>query len=369
MPDFIKKNRQKKQTTLKDIAEAVGVSVNTVSGVLNLRSVEVRVSTATRRAILTAARRLQYRRNVAASKLAGGKTRTLGILMPTLVNPFIAPIAAAFEQESVRLGYHCFMGCTQNDGLRKLEYVERFLAHGVDGLLLTTIWHDPDVEQALELLLSTDIPIVFIDYPWEAHPAPLISGNHFQGGQLLGRHLLETGHRRLAFFANETEHHFQSVKERIRGVRTMIQEAGLPESSLQILMGPSQRSKEYAAAAYQQIMEGKPTAVLAANDVNAISLMAGLGELGLQVPRDLAITGYDDLNHSFLTSIGFPDNSAYPWSIPITTVRQPLGEIGRVAAAKLVDQIQHGIIKEGEVHLLDVQLMARESSRLPERPL
>lgn len=359
-----------KPVRLKDVAEAVGVSINTVSCVLNPRNPgNVKVSPATRTAILKAARRLGYRRNTAAARLVGCPTKTLGILINNLTSPMTAPIVDAFEEQAVELGYQCFIGCTRFRGLKKLEFVEQFLSHGVDGLLLTTIWNDPEVEHALKIAVDTHMPLVFIDYMWEARPAPLICGNHFMGGQLLARHLLQVGHRRMAFLCDEAQGNLRSIKDRIHGVESTLQESGHTDVILDLLWSPSHHASDFARAVHDRLGQADPpTVILCAGDLTAIELMVGLRAFGLQAPRDICITGYDDLLTPYIAANLHLDQEPLPWNLPLTTVRQPLTKIGATAAQVLVDQVE-GKFKGDQLEFLqEVELVVGPSS-IPAAPI
>lgn len=363
----------KARVTLQDIAEAVGVSANTVSCVLNPRSGPVRVAPGTRRAILEAARKMNYTRNVAASRLAGGKTRSIGILLPALTHALMGPVADAFEQEAVRLGYQCLVGCTRYDALSNMKCVENFLAHDVSGILLTPFWNNPEVKEALGLFFQREVPTVFIDFVWDEHPAPTICGDHYKGGQVLARHLLEVGHRSMLYLAPEDEIALHSIAQRIEGIRAALGEAKLDAKALSqvaVQLG----SGDYAAKvqlteAALRALEGAnpPSVILCDNDSVAYRVMQGLLERGLRIPNDVAVTGYDDLNTAYLQTLGIMDY--IPFALPsLTTVRQPLREIGQRAARVLIGQIEDDQpASEAEQHLLDVSLVVRESSRLPDR--
>ena len=254
----------RKSITLKDVAQAVGVSVNTVSCVLNPRNPgNGRVSDATRAAILKTARQLGYRRNTAAAHLAGSQTRTLGVLISSLTNPMAAVIVDAFEEQAIELGYQCFLGCTRYRDLRKLDYIERFLSLSVDGLLLTTIWNDPEVENALNAALDSDMPVVFIDRMWEQRPAPLICGDHFMGGRLLAQHLLEAGHRKIAFLGTELQRSFYSIRERVRGAQETLSSSGMAGARMDVLWSPGHNSTDFSRIVHTRLnQQDPPTAVM-----------------------------------------------------------------------------------------------------------
>jgi len=358
----------RKPVTLKDIAGEVGVSINTVSCVLNPRNPgNVKVSPATRTAILKTARRLNYRRNIAAARLTGCQTRTLGILVSNLLNPMTAPIVDAFEEQAVDMGYQCFIGCTRYRGLRKLDYVEQFLSHGVEGLLLTNIWNDPEVEHALRTAVDTNMPLVFIDYMWEARPAPLICGNHYRGGQLLAEHLLSVGHRRMAFLCDDAQRNLRSIADRVKGVEQMLTTSTDTSARLDQLWAQSHQSSDFTKVVLQRLAQpNPPTVILCSGDLTAMELTIGLQAHGVSVPGDLCVTGYDDILHPFIHANLHLDNNLVPWRVPLTTVRQPMARIGRKAAEVLIGQISGEKVEQE--HLLNVELIVSESSIPPTSP-
>ncbi len=362
-----------KRTTLKDIAEAVGVSINTVSAVLNERSYPARVGEATRREIREVAHRLGYRRNTAASLLAGGRTKTLGILLENLSNSLAAPMAEAFEQEAAKRGYQCFLGCTQYDGLRRIDYIERFLSHSVEGLMLIGVWLDPDVEVALNSALSSNTSVVTVDIPWTDHDVPVICGNHFMGGRILAEHLLEVGHRNILYLCPPDVLQFDSIQDRIRGMQSVIE--GRPELRCEFAVAETVgRGLSSVKEVILPRLKGPnpPSVIAAGHDLHAFRVITALAEQGIQVPRDVAVVGYDDIQYDLLWSLGVEAYNMLPVPIRITTIRQPVREIGREAARVLVDRIERGY-RDGNGGsgafrvLIDVELVVRDTCRLPDR--
>ncbi|KXK31590.1 MAG: HTH-type transcriptional regulator DegA [Candidatus Hinthialibacteria bacterium OLB16] len=355
------------RATLKDIAEATGWSVNTISAVLNERRTKARVSEKTRQTIQEVARSLGYRRNTAASLLAGGRTRTLGVLLDTLANNFGAPLAEAFESEAAAKGYQCFLGCTRFDGFRKLDYIERFLSHNVEGLLLIGVWLDPEVEVALNSVLSTNTPLVTVDLPWADHDVPLICGNHYMGGKILARHLLKTGHRDILYLCPPDTLHLSSIRERIRGMSSAVEEQACPETVFRIIETPGKSLEDVEVALNPHLLrENWPSVIAAGHDLHAFRVIEVLKTRGLRVPEDIAVVGYDDIQHELLWSLGVESSQVLPIPIPITTVRQPVREMGREAARLLIDRIEKGQQSGGYQVMIDVELVVRSSCSLPE---
>jgi LacI family transcriptional regulator len=357
------------------VATATGVSINTVSAVLNERSTQARIGEKTRKEIQEMARHLGYRRNTAASLLAGGRSKTLGILLDSLANNFGAPLSEAFEKEAAERGYQCFLGCTQFDNLRKLDYVERFLEHSVEGLLLIGVWLDPDVDAALNTALSANTPVVTVDIPWTDHDVPLVCGNHFMGGKILAEHLLNNGHRKILYLSPPNTLHLTSIRERIHGFHAAIE--GFRQArgdlkytpTLEILDTPD-KSLASITRILRPILKrtaSSPSVIAAGHDLHAFRVITALKEMGYQVPEDIAVVGYDDIQYELLWTLGEETSQVIPIPIPITTIRQPMREIGREAARVLISQIETGERASGLKVLIDVSLTVRGSCRLPDR--
>lgn len=357
---------RKKRTTLKDIAEVAGVSINTASAVLNPRSNPIRVTPETREKVESAAAQLDYRRNVAASLLAGGANRVLGILSDRMTNLVVSPVIGAFMQEAVHHGYQCFIGCTQIEGARKFEHLQRFLEHGIDGLLMTDIWRDPEIDRQMEALLKTETPVVFFDYRWRDYPAPLVSGDHYGGGRLLTQHLVRLGHRKLAYLARPHQLDHPPIKGRIQGARDVIRDAGLPELALLVSTGSGPDA--LASCVIEALKsDAPPTAVMVSNDHYAYALIAGLHRAGYTVPRDIAVTGFDDLTRAVQLSLEFPEGIEVPGALALTTVRQPFDAMGKKGAELLVESIEHHGKQNISTHTFDVNLIVRGTCALPEK--
>lgn len=358
--------RDSDRVTLKDVARLSGFSVNTVSAVLNDRRTTNRVGEKAAEEILKVAKKLGYRRNLAAYHLAGGRTKTIGVLVDVLSNPFAAPIAEAFEKETSARGYQCLLGCTEYSGLKKVEYIHRFMEFQVEGLLLVTVWSDPDVDKALQEVLSTSTRLVAVDFPWGEHDVPTVGSNHYQGGFLLGKHLAEMGHEKILYLATHRDRGFYSVKERIRGMRAAIEIEAEPVCELEIGDTEGYDTDRLGVVALRYLESDSPPSALAfSHDINAFLAMKFLESKGIRVPDDVGVVGFDDTQYELF--FPFRVEGVQPVEVPITTIRQPLREIGAEAARQMIRSIEN----PGEAHegftALDVELVVRDSSRVPNR--
>ena len=243
-----------------------------------------------------------------------------------------------------------------------------FLEHHVEGLFLLTVWLDPTVEEGLNSALSADTSVVTVDQPWKGHPVPAVCANHRQGGRLLGEHLVEVGHRRILYLATAERLDRFSVQERIHGIQEAIAEK--PESGcvLEIANSSAKRASELWEVAMEYLESDQPPTVIAAtHDVHALDLISGLAAQGVRVPQNVAVVGFDDIQSEVLGMLR--STRFMPVPFPMTTVRQPLKAIGRRAAEILMELIEHPEIPQPTVEFLDVDLLIRASSRLPDCPL
>lgn len=324
-----------RRATLKDVAERAGVSINTASVVLNPRRNQVVVHPDTRARVEAAARELRYRRNLAASRLAGGAANTFCILTDRMTNYFNSVILDAFEAEATRHGFQCMLSLTQPADPQKLDYLQALGVQGVDGFVLGPVWKAPAVRQILPGILHEDVAVVFVDYRPEGHPGPLVSCDHRAGGVALARHLADQGHQRMLYLREAAQEGVGSVDARIAGAAEVVN--ALPQGRLSIATGATRQPDDLTAAVWDLLHAPEaPTAVLCANDHVALGLIAGLNRRGMNALGTLAVTGFDDVNTYLPQLLEFPSDLPFPWEIPLTTYRQPFEAIGTRAAELLV---------------------------------
>jgi LacI family transcriptional regulator len=224
------------------------------------------------------------------------------------------------------------------------------------------------VEEGLNSALSADTAVVTVDMPWKGHRVPTVCANHRQGGRLLGEHLVEIGHRRILYLSTWDHLDRFSVQERIHGIQEAIAER--PESGcvLEIANSTTTRASELWKVAMKYLESDQPPTVIAAtHDLHALHVVSGIARQGVQVPQNVAVVGFDDIQSEVLRPFGLTEFMPVPF--PMTTIRQPLSELGRRAAQILMDSIEHPEKVQPEIEYLDVDLVVRASSRLPDRVL
>ncbi|THF84069.1 LacI family DNA-binding transcriptional regulator [Cohnella fermenti] len=334
--------------TIYDVAKEAGVSIATVSHVLNGKG---KISRERREEILRIIERMNYQPSAIASALTSKKTFTLGLLVPDISNPFFAELARAVEDEGQLLGYSLFICSTDNQDRKVESYAALLRQKGVDGVIVGTGVGDLS---ALRPLLDRTIPVVFVsrEYP-EAPGIPSVVSDDYAGGVSAARHLLALGHRRLAVIAESEA--VSSSRERVRGFRDAALAAGLPSFGKLVRAGGIREGRLQGLRLLQE--PDRPTAVFCCNDLIAIGFIQAAKELGLRVPADCSVVGFDD---TILASVTDP---------PLTTVAQPIERMGQ-SVVRLLVQAAEGRGAERERLVLSPSLTVRAStaplaSRLP----
>jgi LacI family transcriptional regulator len=326
--------------TIKDVAKAAGVSVATVSRVVN-DSGPVRAET--RRRITEIAAKLHYTPNSAARSLSTRKTHALGVLLPDLYGEFFSEVIRGIDQAAQRRGYHILVSSSHSDRAQ-VESALRAMQGRVDGLLLMS----PDLDAtALGANLHGGLPVVLLNCQVEGTEHSSLTIDNYGGAYAMVRHLLDHGHTRVAMIKGADSNH--DAIERLRGYRAALADAGLPRSARCELDGDFTEITGYKAAGRLAAMKTRPTAVFCANDQMAIGAMSALREAGLGVPSDIAVAGFDDVPMARYASP------------PLTTVHVGISELGAKATEALLGDIR-GTPESREVHeVVPTTLVIRDS--------
>jgi LacI family transcriptional regulator len=338
--------------TRNDVARLAGVSVATVSYVLN--DGPRGVSEEKRRRVRAAVAALAYRPNAIARSLRVRRTNILGLLLPDSANAYFAALSLAVEEAAVARGYQVVVANAGEDPLREAAHIEALLRLQVDGLL----WVPADLARsaARQSIPALRVPVVQLDRALA--PArttyDVIESDHVAGGRLAAEHLLELGHRRVGCLAGPAGH--LHARDRLAGAARALAEAGLPLPEAYVQHGSFDYESGAACAARWCRMPAaeRPTAILCGNDAMAIGALRALWEAGLQVPKAVSVVGYDDV-----------PQAAYAIP-PLTTVAQPLDEIGRAGVQRLLERIEAADAELiPEARLLPVSLVVRRSTAPP----
>ncbi|MDX8467772.1 substrate-binding domain-containing protein [Mesorhizobium sp. VK23B] len=305
-------------TTIADVARYAGVSVATVSHVMN-RTRHVEPETAERvRAAITA---LRYSPNSLARSLRRGETKTIGLLLPDNSNPFFASVARQIEDAGFVAGYTVILCNSDGSAEKEERYLSVLMAKQIDGLIFAGSSDHARVFASL----STAVPAVLLDREIHSVHVDSVLVDHDHGGYLAGRYLVGLGHKRIGVIGGPRDS--SSSPARLRGFTRALEEAGLALSPSSVV------DSDYHFAggrlAMERLMEQAPeiTAVFACNDLMAMGAITALRSRGLRVPDDMSLVGFDDIPYAVTT-----------WP-PLTTIAQPVEKIGTRAVSLLLERV------------------------------
>ena len=327
--------------TIKDIARVAGVAPSTVSKALN-GSMEV--SETTRANVTAVASRLGYRPNSIARSLKVRRTHTLGVITNDREGAFTTAMVHGLADVASSHSFGVFL-CNSYGGFAKeRQHIELLLDRQVDGIIMTGF----KVEQRGAPAAPTrDVPLVYLYSYTSATDSPCILPDDEGGARLAAEHMIGLGRKRIAFLNGPPS--YEATHLRLAGYRSALQEHGLPaETGLIETAADWNQDSGFRLAQQLMAQPARPDAILCANDDLAAGAILGLSELGLKVPRDIAIVGFDDR----------PFAAHLP--IPLTTVALPLIEMGEVAAKKMFDALSGEQI-ENELIRVPCQLIIRAS--------
>lgn len=327
--------------TMRDVAEKAGVSLTTVSHVINHTRF---VSDDVTERVHNAMEELNYRPNELARSLRRGQTNTLGLILPDSANPYFAEIGHAIEATSSSLGYNVILCNTHGAEDKEQHYINVLRNKQVDGILFVATG---DKTNSISETLGENFPILLVDRELVGVRTDVIIVDNHQGGLLATRHLLELGHRRIACISGPSR--LRPSSERISGYTQALEEAGLAFDPELFRMGDFHPSSGYQATLALLAVADPPTAVFTCNDLMAIGVIRAASELGRRVPDDLALVGFDDIE---LASYTIP---------PLTTISQPIDRMGDLAARTLIQRIEEDGLQAPTRQLLPVELVVRGS--------
>ena len=274
--------------TIADVAEQAHVSTATVSRVLNRTG---RVSPATRERVLGVARELGYRPSGVARSLKLRVTRTLGLIVTDIENPFFPSLVRAVEDAARAEGYAILLGNASDDPEREAGYLDLLVERRVDGVIIAA---SSLGDRQGEWLADPPLPVVLVNTTPAGIRLPAISSDNRAGAREAAAHVIGLGHRRLGFLAAPASRNADSPI-RMSGVRDAMAAAGLDPDGLRVATGAAVVSGGEAAMAELLSARVRPTAVLAYNDLMAIGSLRAVRAAGLACPADVSVVGFDDL--------------------------------------------------------------------------
>jgi LacI family transcriptional regulator len=318
--------------------------VGTVSNVLNRPEV---VSTGTRERVLTAIAALGFVRNESARQLRAGHSRTIGLVVLDIANPFFTDVARGVEDTANAEGLSVIL-CNSDDlAAKEAAHLDVLAEQRVQGVLITPT---TEISPAVEALRARGVPVVLLDRRATGPDQCSVAVDDVHGGRLAAEHLLERGHRRIAFVGGHST--LPQVVERFTGVTSAVRDALGSDESLTVL-----EQEELTVAGGRRAGERivgmaaatRPTAAVCANDLVALGLLQEMVRHGVRVPDEFAIVGYDDIDFAAAAAV------------PLSSVRKPRQELGRRAAELLLDEARNTDHLHEQL-VYEPTLVVRESS-------
>lgn len=307
------------KVSMREVADRAGVSVGTVSHVVNGSS---KVADATAQKVNAAIEELGFVRNAAARQLRSGHSSSLGLVVLDTSNPFFASVAHGARQACDEAGLALLIGDSGTDEVRESKYVDLFAEQRVNGLLVTPA--GADLSQ-LESIAGRGTPVMLVDRASNGYALSSVTVDNIAGGRMALDHIIAGGCRRPAFIGGPQS--LPQVADRLAGARERVAESGLAlpvfgTEELTILAGRDAGEKVVGLPADQ-----RPDAVFCANDLLAVGFMQAVIMFSdLRIPEDIAIVGYDDIDYAFSTIV------------PLTSIRQPAALLGRTAVETLLQE-------------------------------
>ncbi|AYF99413.1 LacI family transcriptional regulator [Protaetiibacter intestinalis] len=328
---------------MRDVAERAGVSVGTVSNVLNRPD---RVSDAVVDRVHDAIRALGYVRNDAARQLRAGRSSSVGLVVLDARNPFFTDIARGAEDEAAEHGVAVLLGDSDENTAREAAYLDLFEEQRVRGVLVSPLG---DLRERLERLRANGTPVVLVDRKAEGEALSSVSVDDVAGGRTAVAHLLAGGRRRIAFVAGPLA--IRQVSDRLAGAREAVD--AVPGATIEVLEGTALsvlEGRRMGEALVARPAAERPDAVFAANDLLAVGLLQALVMRGqVRVPDDVAIVGFDDIDFAQATVV------------PLSSIRQPSRLIGQTALRILLEEADDPELAPRQV-VFQPELVVRDSS-------
>lgn len=334
-----------KKITIKDIARIANVSHTTVSRALNNKS---RIKNETKEKILSIASELNYRPNFIARSLVMRRTKTLGLVITTIANPFYTELSQGIETTAISLGYNIILCSTNYELSAEKRYIDMLRSKGVDGILFTSAhMGDPNIIE----LAEEGFPIILVNrrtyHPIVRDKVDYVGVDNMLGGFLAVEHLIKLGHKRIGVIGGSSE---SSVGfERLGGGKKALTTYGLEVIGDYFLEGDFLKGSGYQGGKRYLKMDKPPTAIFAANDYMALGTYQAILEEGIKIPEEVALIGFNDIEFTSMKGI------------ELTTIGQKKYEMGALAVRKLVERVEDRKGGPPEEIILEPELIIRKT--------
>lgn len=313
------------RVTIKDIARKCNISPATVSLVLNNK--ETRISEETKRKVRETVKELNYRPNKIAVSLITKKTASIGLIIPDICNLFFAEIAKGAEEKAAKLNYNIILCNTNDKPENDIKYTNILLDRGVDGIIIamSSSTLKEKMPRCIKNIIDAKKPYIIVDRIPKNSSETTISIDNQMGGYLATKYLIECGHNKIACITGPIV--TESARLRFKGYLEALKEFNIKHSRDGVFEGNYHVDSGYELA--ESIIDNGYSAVFSCNDMMAYGIYKRIRKMGLNVPGDLSIVGFDDI---FFSEI---------MEIPLTTISQPVYEMGSKAAEKIIDKIEN----------------------------
>lgn len=329
------------KSTIYDVAKVAGVSIATVSKVINNTG---QISEKTRQRVLEVMKSLNYLPSAIASALTGKGTYTIGLLIPDLANPFFAEIARSVEDRGQELGFSVIMCSTDNNPEKEAKYFSLLKQKWVDGIILASGLQN---ESILTEYIDQNFPVALIAQDILTLTVDTVSVDDFMGGYQATSYLISLGHKKIGLLA---ENNLHSSKQRVGGYRSALEEKGIPFDEGLLYLSDSSLEASIQQAGRILDRSERPSAIFASNDLLAIGIIQAARQRGILIPNELSLIGFDN---TILAKTSDP---------ALTTIAQPIREIGSLGVDFIIEKIKGKKNKKKRI-LLQPEIIVRNSTK------
>lgn len=322
-------------TTIKDVANLAGVSVATVSRVINDRGY---VHADTRKKVEEAVKALHFSPNEVARSLYTRKSKLIGLLLPDIANPYFPQLARGVEDRMQEQDYRLIFGNSDEDERKEQDYIQTFIQNNVVGVISSTNYPHSSIYEKLK------IPVVFLDRTSLDRPSVYADGR--EGGRLAAKEIIKRGSKRITVMQGPS--HIRPAQDRFEGAIEVIRQAGLDHEVIQTTSFSFNEAGVWAEELFRKFPD--TDGVIASNDIAAMAVLHEAYRIGRNVPNDLQVIGFDDIPMSGLLSPA------------LSTIRQPAYEMGREAAGLLIQLVEQNKMENKNIQL-PVSFIERGTTR------
>jgi len=335
-------------TSIIDVAKFAGVSISTVSRVMNDHP---NVSEGKRRAVIDAVKELNYVPNALAQGLVKKKTNSIAILISDITNIYYAYLVKSIEETLNAEGYHILIGNTEWNNNKEKEYIQYMLQKQVDGFILVSSTLDKDY---LDKLVTYGVPIVMFDRESQVDRIDYIRVDDFRGGYIAGEHLIKCGYKNIIHLSGLNG--LASAEDRKKGIIQSIKDANFDKDNYKVVQGAY--TEESGIRIMNSLLDEVKTkgshGIFAANDAMALGVLKVLNDNGVDCPGEVGLVGFDNISFTQYTNP------------PLTTIERPISKIGNIAAEIILQRIdteKHSYNNQYQSINLDVKLVKRGSTK------